>query len=60
MASTTRKHTQYLRADRIGEADHPVPVMEAPVRAFSVARDVVLLGDVVCTFSVTSYWFASH
>ena len=41
MASTPREHAQYgLRADRIGEADHPGLVMEAPVWACSVARDV--------------------
>ena len=47
MASTPREHAQYgLRGDRIGETDHLGPAMEAPVRAFFVARDVVLLGDI--------------
>ena len=36
-----------LRGDRIGEADHPAPVMEALVRAFSVAWNVVLLAYIV-------------
>ena len=45
-ASTPRECAQHgLRGGGIGEAVHPGPAMEAPVRAFAVAEDVVLLCD---------------
>ena len=53
MASTPREHAQHgLREDRLGEADHPGPVMEALVRAPGMLSYEVTW---VCTLSVTSH-----
>ena len=43
VAWTPRKHG--LHGDRIGEAEKPGPVMEAPVRAFSGAVEMVSLQE---------------
>ena len=47
VVSTPREHAQHgLRGNRVGEADQLGPVMEARVRAFTGAEEVVFSSDV--------------